>query len=115
MKDETISILESCFELLSVEAREGLLFLSLIEGKVALIYLSELVQSTESIDELVQLPIIIQVDSQTIEIQEKFNATLLQKFKWSEKVSASDVLAKYFQNKPFNSEKLGDLWICFRL
>jgi DNA-binding CsgD family transcriptional regulator/tetratricopeptide (TPR) repeat protein len=111
MKEETISIIESCIGSLSVEAREGLLFLSLIEGKVPLIYLSELVQSTESIDELVNLPFLSQVDSQTIEIEPKFNIALLQKFKWSEKVKASEVLANYFQNKPFSPEKLGDLWI----
>jgi hypothetical protein len=79
-QDETILLPEYLIEVLSIEARKGLLFLILIEENIELVFLSELVKSPESIDELINLPV-VRSDSKSIGIEKKFLSSLLQKFK----------------------------------
>jgi len=110
MQKDFFSNLENRLGLLSDDARKGLLFLCLIEGKMEFIDLSELLQAPEAIDELTNLSF-THADPQSIEVESDTNKALLQRYKWSEKVSASRSLIVYFQNKFLGKEKLGDLWL----
>src|SRR5690606_38840235 len=98
MQADFLSTLEGRVGSLSDDARKGLLFVCLIEGKMEFNDLSGLVQSPDSIDELMHLSFTY-ADPQSIAIESKTNIALLQIFKWSEKVRASESLLNYFQHK----------------
>jgi len=109
-QEDFFSTIEDRIGLLSDDARKGLLLLCLFEGKMDLNDLSELLQSPDSIDELMLLSFTY-ADPQSIVIESKITITLLQIFKWSERVRASESLVKYFKHKSLGKEKLGDLWL----
>src|SRR5690554_4134833 len=87
MQEDFFSTLEDHIGLLSDDARKGLLFLCLIEGKMEFIDLSELLQAPDFINELTNLSF-THADPQSIEVESDTSKALLQIFKWSEKVSA---------------------------
>src|SRR5690554_3391773 len=84
MQEDFFSTLEDHIGLLSDDARKGLLFLCLIEGKMEFIDLSELLQAPDFIDELTNLSF-THADPQSIEVESDTSKALLQIFKWSEK------------------------------
>jgi DNA-binding CsgD family transcriptional regulator len=103
-------ILDVQLDGMSENTRYGLLLLCLLNEKTELIYLSDLVDSPETIDNLMQHPA-IHVKENRIWVDDVIKPMILSVFKWSEKVKASESLARYFDSKDLDNENLGDLWL----
>jgi DNA-binding CsgD family transcriptional regulator len=110
MKQENVLHTERQFEQLSDVVRQGVLFLCLLDQKIDLPTLADIVSSNEAIDELILLPF-VQSDQISIWIDQEQKPELLANFKWSEKVKAAESLGNYISNKIISNENLGDIWL----
>lgn len=109
MEDAASYKLHVQLECFPYEVQRGLLFLCLLEDKVELIQLTDLLSSPEIIDELLQLPR-VHASQSSIWLEKDVKLALLAQFKWSEKVKAAGVLAHYFEGKSLASQNRADLW-----